>query len=53
MRRTALEKSRTLRVWRNHLATHQDEFLCEHELQPGRFRKSQRNALISKYDVGL
>jgi len=42
MRRAALEKYRTLRIWRNHLATHHGQILCECELQPGRFRKSQR-----------
>lgn len=44
MRRAALEKARTLRTWREHLATHRDEPLCACELRPGRFRKSQRVA---------
>lgn len=42
MKRAAIEKSRTLRVWRRHLATHDPGSLCVCELQPGRFRKSQR-----------
>lgn len=42
MRRAALEKSRTLQIWRNHLATHTEDLLCECEHQSGRFRKSQR-----------
>jgi hypothetical protein len=42
MRRAALEKHRTLQVWRRHLVTHGASLLCACELQPGRFRKSQR-----------
>lgn len=42
MKRAATEKPRTLRVWRRHLATHDPQNLCACELQPGRFRKSQR-----------
>jgi hypothetical protein len=42
MRRAALEKQRTLQVWRRHLVTHGVPLVCGCELQPGRFRKSQR-----------
>ena len=42
MRRAAIEKQRTLQVWRRHLVTHSFKLVCECELQPGRFRKSQR-----------
>src|SRR3989442_3642090 len=42
MRRAAIEKSRTLRIWRGHLTTHGGKIACDCELQPGRFRKSQR-----------
>ena len=42
MRRAAIEKSRTLQTWRRHLATHGHKVVCDCELQPGRFRKSQR-----------
>lgn len=42
MRRAAIERLRTLRVWRCHLGTHHDSLFCDCELQPGRFRKSQR-----------
>ena len=42
MRRAAIERNRTLRIWRSHLATHFGQLVCECELQPGRFRKSQR-----------
>src|SRR3972149_11115447 len=42
MRRAATEKSRTLQTWRDHLATHAAKIACTCELQPGRFRKSQR-----------
>jgi hypothetical protein len=42
MRRAALEKHRTIQTWRRHLATHGLTLTCECELQPGRFRKSQR-----------
>jgi hypothetical protein len=42
MRRAALEKARTIQTWRRHLVTHGSEIACECELQPGRFRKSQR-----------
>lgn len=31
-----------MRIWRSHLATHGGRILCDCELQPGRFRKSQR-----------
>ena len=44
MRRASLERARTLRVWRSHLSwIHEgnpEGCLCE--LQPGRFRKTQR-----------
>jgi len=42
MQRAALEKLRTLRIWREHLVTHGLPVVCSCELQPGRFRKSQR-----------
>jgi hypothetical protein len=42
MRRAALERQRTLRVWRQHLAGHSDADLCHCEFHPGRFRKGQR-----------
>lgn len=42
MRRAALEKARTIQTWRRHLATHGADVACECDLQPGRFRKSQR-----------
>ena len=42
MRRSALERPRTLRTWRAHLTAHEDTILCVCELEPGRFRKSQR-----------
>lgn len=42
MRRAAIEKHRTLRIWRAHLATHKQPVVCSCDLQPGRFRKSQR-----------
>jgi hypothetical protein len=42
MRRAALERPRTLRVWRQHLAGHSDSDLCRCEFQPGRFRKGER-----------
>ena len=42
MRRAAIEKHRTLRVWRAHLATHEQPVVCTCDLEPGRFRKSQR-----------
>lgn len=42
MRRAALERPRTLRVWRQHLAGHSDTDLCRCEFQPGRFRKGER-----------
>jgi hypothetical protein len=42
MQRAAIERVRTIRTWRNHLRTHGAQVLCTCELQPGRFRKSQR-----------
>jgi len=45
MRRAAIERRRTLRVWHGHLAwvhSGEDEIHCVCELQPGRFRKGQR-----------
>ena len=42
MQRAALEKLRTLRTWQDHLVTHGLPVVCSCELQPGRFRKSQR-----------
>ena len=42
MMRAALERPRTLRTWRRHLATHSFSLPCDCELQPGRFRKGQR-----------
>jgi hypothetical protein len=31
-----------MRIWRAHLATHEQPVLCACDLEPGRFRKSQR-----------
>jgi len=43
MRRAKLERQRTIRVWRKHLAWHRaDEVVCSCEFDVGRFRKSQR-----------
>lgn len=45
MKRAAIEKLRTLHLWRTHLRKHRAEgtaVACVCELQPGRFRKSQR-----------
>jgi hypothetical protein len=42
MKRAAIERLRTIRTWRAHLATHEQPVLCACDLQPGRFRKSQR-----------
>ena len=42
MRCAALERPRTLRVWRQHLAEHYETDLCRCEFQPGRFRKGER-----------
>ena len=42
MKRAAIERGRTVRTWRAHLATHTRPVLCACDLQPGRFRKSQR-----------
>ena len=43
MKRAAVEKLRTMHVWRSHLRTHRAEpVACVCELQIGRFRKSQR-----------
>jgi hypothetical protein len=43
MKRAALERQRTITVWRRHLASHGGEGAhCACEAQPGRFRKGQR-----------
>lgn len=43
MERAALERRRTIAVWRRHLASHgTGAALCACELNPGRFRKGQR-----------
>ena len=42
MQRAEIERVRTIRTWRSHLLTHGAQVLCVCELQPGRFRKSQR-----------
>jgi hypothetical protein len=42
MERAALERSRTVRVWREHVARHDHIGACICELQIGRFRKGQR-----------
>jgi hypothetical protein len=43
MKRAAVEKLRTINVWRAHLRTHRGESMaCVCELQAGRFRKSER-----------
>ena len=43
MRRAAVERSRTLRVWRQHLALDDDDSNRSlREFQPGRFRKGER-----------
>lgn len=42
MKRAALERLRTVSFWREHLATHARPIICACDLQPGRFRKSQR-----------
>jgi len=45
MRRAALERARTLRVWQLHLQLAHpgpEPPLCRCELQPGRFRKAER-----------
>ena len=42
MQQAAIEKLRTLRTWRSHLAMHGERIACDCELQPGRFRKTQR-----------
>jgi len=42
MRRAAIEKLRTLSVWRRHLAEHARPVLCKCDTQVGRFRKGQR-----------
>ena len=46
MRRASLERGRALRVWRAHLAyVHQNRPIgCDCELQPNRFRKTERIA---------
>ena len=51
MRRAALERTRTFRTWRRHLAQHLRELVrgggqrtvtCRCDLEAGRFRKGQR-----------
>ena len=43
MKRAAVEKVRTLHVWRAHLRTHRSEAVaCVCETQIGRFRKGER-----------
>ena len=42
MKRAALEKGRTLRTWKQHLAGHVRVDLRVCEFQMGRFRKGQR-----------
>lgn len=42
MKRAALERYRTVRVWLAHVAAHGERKLCACEFEPGRFRKSQR-----------
>lgn len=42
MQRAAIEKPRTVRTWRRHLAAHEAPIVCDCEFQVGRFRKGQR-----------
>jgi hypothetical protein len=43
MKRANVERPRTIRVWRQHLAEHgPGPLACSCEMQPGRFRKGQR-----------
>jgi hypothetical protein len=42
MQRAAIEKPRTVRTWRRHLAAHAAPVVCECEFQVGRFRKGRR-----------
>jgi hypothetical protein len=43
MKRAAIDRQRTIAVWRRHLASHSaDAAHYAHEIQPGRFRKGQR-----------
>src|SRR5258708_12043047 len=42
MKRAAIERSRTMQVWRRHLATHSKPVACDCEFEVGRFRKGQR-----------
>ena len=42
MQRATIEKPRTARTWRRHLATHGAPIVCDCEFQVGRFRKGQR-----------
>jgi hypothetical protein len=43
MKRPAVERQRTLAVWRRHLLRHEGAAaVCSCERQPGRFRKGQR-----------
>lgn len=50
MRRAAVERQRTVRVWRQHLSyIHKSQpTLCICDQQPGRFRKGQRMAGCSQ-----
>ncbi len=42
MKRAALENARTVRMWRQHPASHAAPVICACEFQVGRFRKGQR-----------
>jgi hypothetical protein len=55
MRRAALERPRTIRIWKAHLRfTHQgDPGTCSCDVQPGRFRKTQRIGGCLKPRCGL
>jgi hypothetical protein len=50
MRRAAIERPRTLRVWRSHsrLIHNKHPTTCPCDQQPGRFRKGQRRAGCSR-----
>lgn len=43
MKRASMDRHRTIRVWREHIAGHGPEAIaCKCELKAGRFRKGQR-----------
>jgi hypothetical protein len=42
MQRAAVDRSRTVRVWRQHVARHDGVDACVCERQVGRFRKGQK-----------